>query len=191
MQCLTRASPMPVVQQFVPMQLRPRHDEANVPATERAVDQLERIDTDLRLAIGMQGMKVRRVMIVEVHRDDEPEKATNRRHVHIVIAPPVDASVTSSADLRKCCSRVDASVPATEPQTPAPDDDQERRSRLLLDARSRLAKSAGTPTGTRRSVGERGGSRMPALSLTWQAPSRSSIGYRRACEAGQASCLTP
>jgi len=48
---------MPVVQELVLMQFCPRHDEANMPATERAVDQLERVYTDLRFAIGMQGMK--------------------------------------------------------------------------------------------------------------------------------------
>jgi len=53
MQCLTRASATPVLQQLVLMEFGPRHDKPNVAATERAVDQLERVDADLRLAVSM------------------------------------------------------------------------------------------------------------------------------------------
>ena len=133
MQCLTRTSPAPVLQELILMQFRPRHDETNVPATERAVDQLERVDTDLRLAIGIQGMKVRRVVIVEVHRDHEPEKATDRGHLHPVIAPPVDANASPRVPTSECSFRVPASVSVTTRETLAVDD--ERASRRVPERR--------------------------------------------------------
>jgi hypothetical protein len=34
-------------------------------------------------------MKVRRIVVIEVHRDHEPEKATDRWHEHMVAARPV------------------------------------------------------------------------------------------------------
>jgi hypothetical protein len=98
MQCLTRASATPVLQQLVLVQFSPRHDETNVSATERAVNQFECVNADLRLAVSMKRMEVRRVVIVEVHRDHEPEKAADRRHLYIVAATPVVARTSGALD---------------------------------------------------------------------------------------------
>jgi len=46
----------------------------------------------------MKRMEVRRVVIVEVHRDHEPEKAADRRHLYIVAATPVVARTSGALD---------------------------------------------------------------------------------------------
>ncbi len=60
-----------------------------MPSGQRALDHLEAVDLDLRLAIGMQRVKVGWIVIVEVHRDHEPEETTDRGHDGMVAAPPV------------------------------------------------------------------------------------------------------
>jgi hypothetical protein len=44
-------------------------------AREAAPDHLERVDTNFRFALSVTGMEVRRAVVVEVHRDHDPEEA--------------------------------------------------------------------------------------------------------------------
>jgi hypothetical protein len=50
-------------------------------AVECADHDFESVDSDLRRAVGVTSMEVRRIVIVEVHRDQDSEEATDRRHV--------------------------------------------------------------------------------------------------------------
>src|ERR1700733_12586204 len=63
------------------MQLGPGRHEPQLPNVHAALDDLDLIDPDLRLPIGMPSMKVRIAVIVVVHSDHDPIEARNRRHV--------------------------------------------------------------------------------------------------------------
>src|ERR1700733_8779587 len=63
------------------MQLGPGQHEPQLPNVHAALDDLDLIDPDLRLPIGMASVKVRMAVIVVIHRDHDSEKARNRRHV--------------------------------------------------------------------------------------------------------------
>lgn len=62
------------------MQLGPRQHKPQLPDVEVAFDDLDVVDPDLRLPVGVASVKVRMAVIVIVHRDHDPEEATNRRH---------------------------------------------------------------------------------------------------------------
>ena len=62
---------------------------ATVPNGECALDDLDVVDPNLRLGACTPGGKVRVAVIVEVHRDRDPEEAANRRHPADIAAPPV------------------------------------------------------------------------------------------------------
>lgn len=51
------------------MKLGPGEDEAELPATQVAVDDLEVVDADLRFSFGMACMEMGEAVIVEEHRD--------------------------------------------------------------------------------------------------------------------------
>lgn len=71
------------------MQFRPREDEPELPPAERAVHDLEGVDADLGLAVDVPCVEVREPVIVEVHRDDDPQEAADGRHDVIVPRAPV------------------------------------------------------------------------------------------------------
>jgi FMN-dependent NADH-azoreductase len=62
------------------MELRPGEYEPQLAPAEAALDDLESVDPYLRRSVGMSGVKVRRAVIIEVHRDHDPEEAADRRH---------------------------------------------------------------------------------------------------------------
>jgi len=62
------------------MKLCPSEDEAQLSATEVAVNHLEIVDADLGFAFGVSGMEMREAVIVEEHRDRDPEEAADSRH---------------------------------------------------------------------------------------------------------------
>src|SRR5712691_6692479 len=66
------------------MQLGPRQHQSKLPAPKAAVDHLHRVDPYLRACSRVTGMEMRRPVIVEEHRDHNPEETTDRRHVEIV-----------------------------------------------------------------------------------------------------------
>jgi hypothetical protein len=78
--CLTCAGAAPVLVQFVLVQLSPGKHEAQLPPPEAAVDHLERVDSNLRGSIGVASVEVRRAVVIEVHRDHDPEEAADCRH---------------------------------------------------------------------------------------------------------------
>ena len=71
------------------MQFRSREHESKGPAAEGAVHDFERVDAHLRLAVGVPCMKVWEAVIVEVHRDHDPEEAADSRHAWMVSRVPV------------------------------------------------------------------------------------------------------
>ncbi len=70
------------------MKLGPGKNEAELPATEVAVDDLEVVDPDLGFAFCVARMEMRKAMIVEEHRDRDPEEAAYRRHGSIMARAP-------------------------------------------------------------------------------------------------------
>ncbi len=62
------------------MQLGPGQHQPQLPDSQAALDDLDLVDPDLRLPIGVTGMEVRMTVIVVVHRDHNPVEATDRRH---------------------------------------------------------------------------------------------------------------
>jgi hypothetical protein len=62
------------------MQLRPRQNEAKLPPIEGALDHFELVDAHLRLALGVARVEVRIAVVIEEHRDRDPEEAADRRH---------------------------------------------------------------------------------------------------------------
>jgi hypothetical protein len=78
----------PVLFEFLLMKLGPGEDEAELPATEVAVDYLEVVDPDLGFVFSVTGMEMREAAIVEEHRDRDPEEAAYRRHGSIMARAP-------------------------------------------------------------------------------------------------------
>lgn len=62
------------------MELGPREYEAELAAAEVAVDHLKVVDPDLGFAFSVARMEVREAVIVEEHRDRNPEEAADRGH---------------------------------------------------------------------------------------------------------------
>mgnify|MGYP007135470171 CR=1 FL=1 len=63
------------------MKLRPCENQSQLPLSQAAVDHLDLLDPDSRAPISVPGMEVRAAMVVVVHRDRDPEKAADSRHV--------------------------------------------------------------------------------------------------------------
>jgi hypothetical protein len=63
------------------MKLGPREDETQLPAAKVAVDHLEVVDADLCFSFGVPRVEMRETVIIEEHRDRDPEEAADRRHV--------------------------------------------------------------------------------------------------------------
>ena len=80
------------------MKLSPGEDEAELPATQVAVNDLEVVDPDLGFAFGMARVEMWEAMIIEEHRNRDPEEAAYRRHGSIMArAPAVVLSDFSSS----------------------------------------------------------------------------------------------
>jgi hypothetical protein len=73
---------------FILMKLGPGENEAELPATQVAVDDLEVVDPDLGFAFGMTRVEMWEAMIIEEHRDRDPEEAAYRRHGAIMARAP-------------------------------------------------------------------------------------------------------
>ena len=58
----------------------PRKHEPQLPTTEGGLNRLKRVDPNLCGAVHMACMEMRRAVIVEVHRNHDPEEAADRRH---------------------------------------------------------------------------------------------------------------
>jgi hypothetical protein len=56
------------------MKLGPGENEAELPATQVAVDDLEVVDPDFGFAFGMARVEMWEAMIIEEHRDRDPKK---------------------------------------------------------------------------------------------------------------------
>jgi hypothetical protein len=80
LKCLTGSRSAPVLFEFFLMELGPGENEAELPATQVAVDDLEVVDPDLGFTFSVTGMEMREAVIVEEHRDRDPEEAAYRRH---------------------------------------------------------------------------------------------------------------
>jgi hypothetical protein len=78
----------PVLFKVYLVKLGPGEDEAELSATEVTVDYLEVVDPDLGFAFSVTGMEVREAMIIEEHRDRDPEEAAYRRHESIMAPAP-------------------------------------------------------------------------------------------------------
>jgi hypothetical protein len=75
------AGAAPVREELVLVQFSPGEHEAKLSAAEAALDHLQRVDADLRAALGVAGVEVGRTVIVEVHRDHDagdPARARTR-----------------------------------------------------------------------------------------------------------------
>ena len=66
------------------MELGPGEDEAELSATQVAVDDFEVVDADLCFSFGMPRMEMREAVIVEEHRDRDPEEAADGWHPGIM-----------------------------------------------------------------------------------------------------------
>jgi hypothetical protein len=84
LKCLTGSGAAPVLFEFILMKLGPGENEAELPATQVAVDDLEVVDPDLGFAFGMARMEMGEAMIVEEHRDRDPKEAAYGRHEFIM-----------------------------------------------------------------------------------------------------------
>lgn len=62
------------------MKLSPGEDESELSSSEIAIDDLKVVDADLGFSFGVTRMEMREAMIIEEHRDRDPEEATDRRH---------------------------------------------------------------------------------------------------------------
>ena len=62
------------------MHLGPGKDKSKLSPPESAVHHLERVDPDLSPAAIMPRVEMRMAVIIEVHRDHDPEEAANSRH---------------------------------------------------------------------------------------------------------------
>ena len=58
--------------------------QAQLATTQRAFQHLQSVDPHLGAAVGVPRMKVRRTVVVEEHRDHDPEEAADRRHDEIL-----------------------------------------------------------------------------------------------------------
>jgi len=76
----------PVLGEFVLVKLSPCEHESQLAAPEAGLDHLQGVDAYLCASVRVAGMEVRRPVIVEVHRDHDPEEATDRRHARHVLA---------------------------------------------------------------------------------------------------------
>jgi hypothetical protein len=84
LKCLTGSRSAPVLFEFLLMELSPGEDEAELPATQAAIDDLEVVDPDLGFAFGVARVEMWEAMIIEEHRDGDPEEAAYRRHEFIM-----------------------------------------------------------------------------------------------------------
>jgi hypothetical protein len=80
----------------LPVQLRPSEHEPQLAPAEAAFDDLESVNPYFRRSVGMSGVKVRRAVIIEVHRDHDPEEAADRRHEEIFSRVAADNQRESS-----------------------------------------------------------------------------------------------
>ena len=66
------------------MQLGPREYQSKLPTREAAGDHFHRVDPYLRNPFRVPRMEMRCPVIVEEHRDHDPEEPADRRHAGIV-----------------------------------------------------------------------------------------------------------
>jgi hypothetical protein len=82
--CLTRARSAPVLFEFFLMKLSPGEDESELSSSEIAIDDLKVVDADLGFSFGVTRVEMREAMVIEEHRDRDPEEAAYRRHGRIM-----------------------------------------------------------------------------------------------------------
>ena len=75
--CRARDPPLRAIRPSRSQHLR---HEAKLAAPERALDHLERVDTDLCAPVAVARMEVRRSVVVEKHRNHDSEEAADRGH---------------------------------------------------------------------------------------------------------------
>jgi hypothetical protein len=85
-QSLTSRRQLPVQQELIPVLSRPFDRETEGPGWELPVEDLETANRDLDFEFAVHGVEVRRVVIIEVHPDDDPEEARDLRHRATVLA---------------------------------------------------------------------------------------------------------
>jgi hypothetical protein len=99
MQRLLTDGSLPVVHQFVAAQVRPFLDQCSGSSRELTIEYLARRDRDLCFVLALLGAEVRRWMVVEVHRDDDPVEGGDPRHTDQrtdgVLRPPAATSRSS------------------------------------------------------------------------------------------------
>jgi hypothetical protein len=88
LKCLTGSRSAPVLFEFFLMELGPCENEAELPPTQVAVDDLEVVDPDLGFAFSVTRMEMREAVIIEEHCDRDPEEAAYRRHGAIMARAP-------------------------------------------------------------------------------------------------------
>ena len=98
------------------MKLGAREYESELPAAERAVHDLEVVDADLRLAVRVPRVEVRKAVIVVEHRDDDPEEAADRRHLQMIASTAVVPDQPPPKACPEMCPRLSSSVP-TQPHS--------------------------------------------------------------------------
>jgi hypothetical protein len=74
LKCFTGAREGPVLEQFFFVQFGPGEHQPQLAATERGLDRLQRVDPNLRASVCVAGVEMGRAVIVEEHRDDDPEE---------------------------------------------------------------------------------------------------------------------
>ncbi len=114
MKCLTDAREPPVFEQVSLVKLGPGEHEPQLAAPERAVVRLKRVDPDLRSAVGVARVKVRR---------PRPGVVAGDRRARLLDAPPTCARLLSARSRRQpdpevWCGR--AGIPVTRAGAEAP-----------------------------------------------------------------------
>jgi hypothetical protein len=79
-QSLTGRRQLPIREELVPVLRCPLDRETERSRGKPTVEDLEASDGDLDLEFAVHSVEVRRMVIVEVHADDDPEESRDLRH---------------------------------------------------------------------------------------------------------------
>jgi hypothetical protein len=79
---------LPVLERLSLVKLGPGEHEPQLASCEIALDHVDLVNSDLGVTVSVPGMEVRVAVIVELHRDRDPEEAADSRHVLALVREP-------------------------------------------------------------------------------------------------------
>jgi hypothetical protein len=85
---LSVVQPAPVLHQLALMKRRPFEYHRRSTIREGALENRDRLDSDLSFAPGIIGMDMRRIVVVEIHSNHDAKEAADLGHLPISYHPP-------------------------------------------------------------------------------------------------------